>query len=306
MNDILERMNEIGLCRDASLLYFYILQRGRVFKEEIPVVIRDSIENSKSKIEMLVARHLIVEDFDSYHAIDPEKAFKAIINDFFWAETNEIRENLKLGGGEPENKTLRMQEICRELQEIASAYYTNKPLIEIGQIKIANNPDQMASFLSESIDLAQEEICCVSTSPLLPQLSIIWESILRRINKKVRYIRITDIGEIFEHGLRIVQRDVEKLGIDLQIIEREKIDLKFYLIDKQYAVIFHRDLFLSDSIQSYYTHSGQVISSSFIINPYKENFESLFAQSIPAKFVIRLLLADRLRLLNEASNTLEP
>jgi len=302
VNAIIKSMKQFGFSEGASTVYVHILQHGPLSLDDLQTVVQMPLETLIPLLGELVSRRLIVEDFGSYYALNPRKAFKAISDDIFWATTAAVNDNLNRVPKERREEVHRARMICQDLQALASMLYTYKSPIAVGRIKIAQNPDQMAAFLGEAIDKAVDEILCVSTSPRQPQLSIIWGSLRPKIEAGVRYQRIVDLDEIVDHGFKIVQRDVKEIGIDLFIVEREKIDRKFYVIDDQYVVMFNPDRF-----QAYnYTLTGQVISNKLIVDKYRQAFVALLAQAIPAAFVLQLMTDERTRLLRAAARVLQP
>jgi len=302
LKDIFKRMEQIGFTEGASRIYVHILQHGPLSLDDLQTAVQVPLETLVPLLSELVSRRLIVEDFGSYYALNPRKAFKAISDEIFWATTTAVDENLDRVPEERREQVRRARVICQELQALASTLYTYKSPIAVGRIKVAQNPDQMAAFLSEAIDKAVDEILCVSTSPRQPQLSLIWGSLRPKIEAGVRYRRIVDLEEIVDHGFKIVERDINELGVQLFIIEREKIDRKFYVIDDEYVVMFS-----PDRLQAYnFTLTGQVISNKLIVGKYKQAFAALLAQAIPASFVLRLMADERARLLHEAAQVLQP
>jgi len=243
INTIIPNMEQIGFSAGASTVYVHILQHGPLSLDDLKLAVQLPLETLVPLLSELISRRLVVEDFGSYYALNPRKAFKAVSDDIFWATTTAVDENLHQVPVERREEVRRARIVCQELQVLASNLYTHKSPLAVGRIKIAQNSDQMAAFLSEAIDKAVDEILCVSTSPRQPQLSIIWGSLRSKIDAGVCYRRIVDLDEIIDHGFRIVQRDVKELGIDLFVVEREKIDRKFYVIDDQYVIMFSPDRF---------------------------------------------------------------
>jgi sugar-specific transcriptional regulator TrmB len=302
INTIIKGMEQIGFSEGAATVYVHILQHGPLSLDDLQVAVQMPLKTLVPFVGELVSRRLIVEDFGSYYALNPRKAFKAIGDDIFWATTVAVNDDLNRVPEEQREEVRRVRMICQELQTLASTLYTYESPIAVGRIKVAQNSDQMAAFLSEAIDRATDQILAVSTSPRQPQLSIIWGSLQPRLEAGVRYRRIVDLEEIVDHGFKIVQRDVKEVGIDLFLIEREKIDRKFYVIDDQFVIMFS-----PDRLQAYnFTLTGQVISNKLIVGKYKHAFIALLAQAIPASFVLRLMTDDRTRLLRQAAQVLQP
>lgn len=58
----------------------------------------------------------------------------------------------------------------------------------------------------------------VSKSPRLPQVASFWATLSDRLAGGVTYRRVVDLDEIIDHGLTLVQRDIEDQGIDLRVL----------------------------------------------------------------------------------------
>ena len=63
----------------------------------------------------------------------------------------------------------------------------------------------------------------MSTSPRLPQVASFWATLTDRIGAGVSYRRIVDLDEVIDHGVQLVRRDIEEYGIDVKLLERDRI-----------------------------------------------------------------------------------
>lgn len=300
--EVADLLVKLGFCRQSSNLYTYLLLHGPLSLSDIVAQLGISEDQALSLLGKLIAAMLVFEDSGSYWVLNPKKSFKAFASEALWAEASTLVEGVDDVPDDKQDYVEAVREICRQLQSTASQLYTHRSPIAVGRIKVARNPDQLVALLAEAIDSAKDEILCVSTSPRHQQLAVIWGSLTSRISQGVKYTRIVDLTEIIEHGFAIVQRDVQEVGVNLSIIERERIDSKFYVVDDDFVVMFAPDKYSARD----FTLTGQVISNKVIIAKYRNMFNALLEEAIPASFVTSLMAEEKQLLLARASTMLPP
>ncbi len=301
-DQISKLLQDLGFCEKSAALYVCLLSDGPLPLTDLVHKFGFTEEQTSSLLGGMIANRLIFEDGGSYWVLNPKKAFKAFANNITWSVTSTISDGLD---DVPEDHLIyvkRIHEICQRLQKTASELYTYRSPIAVGRIKVARDPDQLAALLVETIDSAQEEILSVSTSPRQHQLSVIWESLLGRIKDGVRYVRVVDIMEIVDHGFKIVERDIEEVGVELYVIERERIDRKFYIIDDKFVVMFTPDKYNAYD----FTLTGQIISNRLITGNYRKAFNVLLKDAIPVSFLLKLMAEEKDNLLLQARSRVDP
>lgn len=295
-NQVSELLQDLGFCEKSAALYVCLLSNGPLPITGVSDKTGLSEEQAIPILGGMIANRLIFEDGGNYWVLNPRKAFKAFADNVIWSLTNTTSNSLEDVPETHLNYVRTMQETCRQLQKVACESYTHHSPIAVGRIKVARDPNQLAVLLAEAIDSAQEEILCISTSPRQYQLALIWESLLSRIKNGVRYARIVDIMEIVYHGFKIVQRDVEEVGVELYIIERERIDRKFYVIDNKFVVMYAPDKYNAYE----FTSMGQLISNKLIVGNYRKAFSTLLKEAVPASFVLEYMSEQRNDLVAQA------
>ena len=96
-----------------------------------------------------------------------------------------------------------------------------------------------AQLICEAMGQARQTIVAVSKSPRLPQVASFWATLTDRLGAGVTYRRVVDLDEVIAHGLKIVRRDIEEHGIDVMVLERDRIHQKFYVVDGSFLAVFH-------------------------------------------------------------------
>lgn len=295
--EIARRLVTIGLSSAAATTYVRILQRGRLPEGELEDVPQEALG------ELLLRRLVFYERQTSgraYFALDPTTAFRALWDETLWQAAVTEEELLKL----PHEDAARLLEIrrqCRELAGLAAPLYRYRRPLAASQIRIAQDAEELALALAETIARAQKEVLALSRSPRLPQVAPIWEALQQRMATGVAYRRICDLDEVVEHGLYIKRRDMEEAGVQLRVLEAEVITRKFYLIDDRYAVVFW-----PDEVGDGFALAGQVVENAWLARKYRREFEAAWEEAVPGELVVDALEEAASALLERAGRVLGP
>lgn len=278
--EIVRRLEAIGLSETAANTYLRILRAGRLHE-------RDLDDVPQKVIEDLILRRLIFFERRpsgrTYFALDPKTAFRTLWDKTLWEAAVTEEELMKLPRAEAVD-LLDVRRQCRELSKMATSLYSYRRPLTAGQIRIAQDAEELALTLTETIARAQEEVAALSRSPRLPQVAPIWETLCDRMEDGVVYRRICDLDEIVDHGLHIKRRDMEETGVQLRVLEAEVISRKFYLIDDRYSVIYW-----PDEAGDGFTLVGQVVDNSWLARKYRREFEGAWDEAIAGELVVSIL-----------------
>ena len=298
---VTDSLRDLGFCEDSTTLYVHLLVQGPLTLDELTNQVGMRKEQAFPLLGEMIASRLAFEDGGYYWILNPRTAFKAFADDVLWSVTSTVSSGLEDVPQDRVEYVRTVRETCQKLQRLASQLYSHRSPIAVGRIKNAKNPAQLAALLAEAIDSADQEILCVSTSPRQRQLSMIWGSLVSRIENGVRYVRVVDITEIVEHGFAVVKRDLEGVGVELYVIERDLIDCKFYVIDDKFVVMFNPDKY--DAYN--FTLIGQVISNKLIVRRYRKTFHALRERAIPVSFVLEFMAQQKKQLLERAGQVMD-
>ncbi len=300
LKEVSSLLTRIGLSHEASKTYLYILSNSPVFEPELRKRLPDL--NLKLHIQQLNAIPLITFDFDKnmniiYYALKPDTAFKAISDQEIWS----------LAPSTKSLQTSQQKEIeqfivtCNKVGKSLLSRYKRRSTIGLNSIRIARDSTQLATFLCETISLASSEILSVSSQPVLPKIALIWNELQGKIKSGVTYRRIVDLWEMGYHGYEIKRRDVIESGVELRIIDRAKLERKFYIIDDTYVVLFSPDV----SKTAAFTLQGQVIKNKALSKKFRTYFHELYVDSISAVNVLEYMALIRESLLKGAMKVLD-
>jgi len=278
----------LGFSKELATLYLFILQHN-------PIRISDIPEGKLHLIEDLALNKLVLVDRDTIYSMNPKITFKALGKEVLYERLVDlnIKDVPKTKKTEIKNFLKKCENLGNKLQRI----YNYKTPVSFDKVKIVETPNKLSLLLSDAIDKASSEILAISKSPRLPDISIIWSSILEKLSRGIIYRRIVDFTEIEEHGLVIIKRDVNELCIDLRILDSKKIIYKFYIIDDQIVVIFTP----LETIGKFRL-SGQIIGNKLIAKRYKTIFNMLYSKSISVKKILPLMIEIKNNALNEVAS----
>jgi hypothetical protein len=149
----------------------------------------------------------------------------------------------------------------------------------------AATADEFAQLICEVMGQARRTIVAVSTSPRLPQVAAFWATLSDRLGVGVTYRRVVDLDEVIAHGLKIVTRDIEEHGIDVMVLERDRIHQKFYVVDGSFLAVFHSQEQVMEGGTD--TGVGRITTRGTILRRYARRFRQYADLAIPGRFVLR-------------------
>jgi hypothetical protein len=188
--------------------------------------------------------------------------------------------------------------ICDEIATVGSRLYRPYVAALAHQEWDAATLDEFARLICEAMGQARQTILAVSKSPRLPQVAPFWATLSDRLGAGVRYRRVVDLDEVIDHGLKIVRRDLEEHGIDMMILERDRIRHKFYVVDGSFVAVFH-------SQGGAETGVGRITTRGTILRRYARRFRQYASAAIPGRFALRRMEMAAEQLLRSARERLE-
>lgn len=291
-SEAMELMRALGVPLPATILYISILQQGATSERQISAItslpheaIRDALQYLN--LFLLVSQD-VVSDETTFYASDPRNAWKAHDTQFYWMKSIHIGDIDKLPPL-PEmadelrrRKYSRLERLCGGIYERSAKAYD--PLRhrhrDIGSAQL------FASWLGQTIASAKKSIVAVERPPRLPELAPIWVALTRRIRAGVSYTRIVSVNEVVEHGLDVVDRDMEEYGIDLRLMPDVGISDAFYIVDGKRLLLKNTR---GDSRSGRSPHFGVYTSQHQIVRRYLDRFQSSY---LPASLSARDTVAD--------------
>jgi len=286
-SEFIDKLISLGFSRELATLYLFILQHNPVKLSNIPT-------EKLHLLEPLALNKLILVDQDTVYSMNPKIAFKALGKKAIYERIVDL--NIKDVPKVRKTEIIKFLKKCEDLGNNLQRIYNYKTPVSYDKVKIAERSDKLSLFLSDAINKAGKEILAVSKSPRLPDISIIWSSISEKLSQGIIYRRVVDFTEIEEHGLAIINRDVNELGVDLRVLDSGKITHKFYIIDERIVVIFTPLERIGE-----FKLGGQVIGNKLIAKRYKEIFDRLYSDSVSVKKILPIMIEIKNNTLNDVA-----
>lgn len=290
-DEIISAFYVLGIDKESAELYEDLLSVG--------CISYSSCYNERP-ISKLESYGLLNKDMDAegnilFWAIDPQIALNAIYSQRLWELspderwpyfTNEKKKTIK--------KIFDAKNfLIKKLYQRKYRYNQNNDQ------GIKNIPESASSgALSLSINEALKEIVGITSPPYLSNISLIWETLVNRLEQGVRYRRLCDEITLVAFGHEINKRDL-KTGVELRVLLDNEITEKFFIIDESEAFIFvpkgPTDGFKSELMQ---------VKIPPIVRLYRDKFDKIWDRGIPGNQMVKFMENLREEFLEDTSNIL--
>jgi hypothetical protein len=275
---LFQLMSELGFDQAASQVYGVVLTCGPVPKRAIVSMLSGVSTEVGGALLQLQERGLVGSVYRrlrrrQYYAISPRIAWRSLNSELLWRTSDAIPAGESAPG------------ICDEIAAVSSRLYRPFAATLAHQEWDAANTEEFAQLICEAMGQARQTILAVSTSPRLSQVASFWATLSDRLGVGVTYRRVVDLDEVIDHGLTIVKRDIEEHGIDLMVLERDRIKHKFYVVDGSFLAVFHGQ----EQIREGGARSGvgRITTRGTILRRYARRFREYAKVAIPGRFVLR-------------------
>ena len=142
--------------------------------------------------------------------------------------------------------------------------------------------EDTSTILAENILSAHQEIQGIVIPDWLPNIALVWESLVEKMRHGVEYKRISDELTWIAFGYEINKRDILEAGVNLKIQIREKIPEKFFLIDDKKCLIFS-----PICKNNKFNMEMTLVSNPFIINAQQQKFKEIWNKSLDALVLLK-------------------
>jgi hypothetical protein len=174
----------------------------------------------------------------------------------------------------------KRKELLLSAARCAIVLWTPQNSIEGHKHTSARNSRILAQLAVEAFQLARNQVRSISCSPKISPAASFWPVVVQRLDAGVAYTRMTDVVELYEHGLDVVERDIS-LGIKLVLQARDKLAAhRGYLIDNLLLVRYEA----TPSGQR--PQGGDMTSDKYAIRRFAQRFQQLSHQAVPAQVAI--------------------
>jgi hypothetical protein len=277
---LFQLMSELGFDRAATQVYGVVLTCGPVPQRAIVSMLSGVSTEVGSALRQLQERGLVGSVYRrlrrrQYYAISPSIAWRSLSSELVWRTS----EAIPAGNSAPG--------ICDEIATVGSRLYRPYAAALAHHEWDAATADEFAQLICEAMGQARRTIVAVSTSPRLPQVASFWATMSDPLAVGVTYRRVVDLDEVIAHGLKIVTRDIEEHGIDVMVLERDRIHQKFYVVDGSFLAVFHRQEQAREGGAD--PGVGRITTRGTILRRYARRFRQYADLAIPGRFVVRRL-----------------
>jgi hypothetical protein len=242
-NSLHDGLVRYRLPQSAVLVYLVLLEFGPHTKQALLQRRVLAVEDIDSALATL--RHVLLigeQQYRSkvrYYATNPRIAWRWQEFRFIW---DRVLTLTPVDAEPPLEDDLDRERLrlLRTLRADAVALFDLRrhSLVEDGRGRALATEGEYAQACAEIISLAQQEIVAVDRPPYTTAtLPVFWSAITDRRAAGVAYRRYVPLEEMLLHGLDVVTRDIEEVGIDLHIVDPTVIRQRFYLVDGRFLLI---------------------------------------------------------------------
>jgi hypothetical protein len=279
-------MIELGFDRVVTEVYGVVLTCGPLPRRGILSILSGVSEHVDRALSLLHERGLVGSVYRrvrrrQFYATAPDIAWRALSSELLWSTTDGVAAR----GASPvatDPAVEARRRTCAEIAAIAGRLYRPHAAALVHREWDAATTEEFARLICELIARGHKSVVAVSKSPRLPQVALFWATLSDRLAGGVTYRRVVDLDEIIDHGLTLVQRDIEDQGIDLRVLERDRIHHKYYVVDASFLAVFHgRPAAPAGGGRS---GVGRITSRGTILRRYVRRFRHYASVAMPGAF----------------------
>jgi hypothetical protein len=298
-----ELMIGLGFDRVVTEVYGVVLTCGPLARRGIVSILPGLPGQVDDALAVLHRRGLIGSEYRRlrrrrFYAVAPHLAWRALGSELLWSTLDSTAARSPSPGVADPTIEGRSR-ACDEIAEVAGRLYRPHAAALAHQEWDAATEQEFARLICELIAQARTSVLAVSTSPRLPQVASFWATLTDRIGAGLSYRRIVDLDEVIDHGLTLVKRDIEEYGIDLRVLERDRIQHKFYVADRSLLAVFHDQSRASGSGGR--SGVGRITSRGTIVRRYARRFREYASVAIPGRVVLQRMEQAAQELLRSAA-----
>jgi hypothetical protein len=217
------------------------------------------------------------------YAVDPDLSLTFLVAEVVWSRMADLAPIDRLPATDDVGVE-KLRRIAGRAAEIARSAWRPTDGLTGHRSTRAHNAKELAVLAAEAVLHARREVTAVSRRPRLPDVAFFWKAITHRMDEGVVYRRVTDLHELVEHGLRVVERDTRETGVDLRVLETARIDRGFYVIDRRYAIIYDSPNSVDEP-----PPGGTLTTDRHQIERRRSLYARLYDEAIPADFAVASL-----------------
>lgn len=278
MRGLRQSLSALGFSQSDTSVYLELLSGSSSTTQQLLHSTRLPPNSVQQSLWRLKTLHLVNEVAAAgkirLYAVDPKVAWGAFLCDESWRVTADS----SVSKGQHISSMAEVSEraaMIDEIANVATMVYKTAGRSRLLRRTVFDSSSDFALCCSEALMGAQKRVIAVERKPQSQQVALFWPAILDMTARGVVYTRYAAIEELFYHGIEIVTRDVEALGIDLQIARVDEISSSLFLIDGE-------TLFLYSNTEEEALFSARVSRNPEVIDRYASvKLRLLEASAIP-------------------------
>jgi len=282
-------------------IYSILIQSGGLSKFELEFRANITSTELEEILNHLTKQKFVLKDFvrgkPKFYPIDPSVAWRAKRNELEWTAAEPIGNMEDFSKEKKVVKKTAIKDITKSIENVellSQALFHKHDFASNHRWREFKGLDQASAALVSSLSRAKREILAISCPPRHPNVALIWESIRQKLETGVKYTRICGLDEVIEHGIRIIERDINSLGVNLFITNTEKYGYNFYIIDKSCIVTMEYQKQESESV------TCRINRNKHIIERFRRRHYEILQHSQKASYALALLSRKRNEIITKA------
>lgn len=288
-----ELMAKLGFSEESIKVYLRLLLAGPMPNTKL-IEMTGLSEAAVFKATQGLRRCGLIVGFrirqaNAWYVADPATAWLSMAAEATWSVTATLTPVGKL----PRTgvKTIdERSELCRSAA-LPSLAVWSREVPDTAESRTARSADSLAQLAVETVRIAKAHVRSISASPKVSDVARFWPALVAQMEAGVRYTRLADLNEMYEHGLDVVCRDLDT-GVELHIgLQSELTSARGYLADNRVLVRY------AAAAPGERPTEGFMTSDKNAIVRFRRRFDRLAGTAVPAAVAIDhlALLADQLR-----------
>jgi hypothetical protein len=276
-------MLDLGYTVEGAALYMRLLIAGARSPERLEVETGLRGGSLRQPMLKLISDGLVFEDREGFHTVwycfDPAVSWLSLAAEATWSVVSSLNALDDLPATGLADVDAR-RDLLIQARALATRIWAGPGDSPRHRHSRAANSRILARLVLEAVNQASTRVRAISASPKISEASAFWPVMVRRLHSGLQYLRVADVNEVYEHGLRIVRRDLRD-GVDLRLGSRQDlVGHRGYLADRRILVKY--DVAPPGSPPE----SGVMLSDKHAINRFVNSFNRLRATAIPAPDVL--------------------
>lgn len=282
VRNVRETMQAAGFSPTAVEVYVRLLIGGPTTAARLRSV-SSSDETALFEATRDLRRHGLIVSYrhkgkSAWYCADPATAWLSLAADVTWRASATLTPLDQL----PQTGFPRIDEqSARYRAALRPALYLWTGEIPVtSESQPAHSAGTLAQLAIEAVRVARAHVRSISASPKISGAAQFWPALVAQMRAGVRYTRLTDLNELYEHGIDVVRRDLAE-GVDLRIgVQEQLTQTRGYLSDRRILVRY------DEAASGERPSSGFMTSDKHAVDRFLRRFNRLAESAVPAEIAL--------------------